>query len=101
MIGLPVLSRKIQVVRRRSVNGRREGYAIVPSRSEHHEGDAVLMGEGMTELPFRLDLLQFLADHRTGFLTQFFLLTTFIGDVGGYVLIIIGLYVLWDKRLAV
>jgi len=54
----------------------------------------------MTELPFRLDLLKFLADHRTGLLTQFFLLTTFVGDVGGYILIIVAIYVLYDKRLA-
>ena len=54
----------------------------------------------MTELPFRLDLIQFLADHRSAFLTDFFLLTTFIGDVGGYILIIVAIYVLYDKRLA-
>jgi hypothetical protein len=55
----------------------------------------------MTELPFRLDLIQFLADHRSAFLTDFFLLTTFIGDVGGYILIIVAIYVLYDKRLAI
>ena len=54
----------------------------------------------MTELPFHLDLLQFLVDHRTPFLTTFFQLATFLGEVEGYVLVVTLVYVAWDKRLA-
>jgi membrane-associated phospholipid phosphatase len=52
-------------------------------------------------LPFNLALVQFLADHRTAFLTKFFLAATFFGDVGSYILIVTLIYVAWDKKLAV
>jgi membrane-associated phospholipid phosphatase len=46
-------------------------------------------------------LMEFLAGHRTAFLTQFFLAVTAFGDVGGYILIATLIYVAWDKQLAV
>jgi hypothetical protein len=46
-------------------------------------------------------LIQFLADHRNVFLTKFFLVASFIGDVEGYILIITLIYVIWDKQLAI
>ena len=35
----------------------------------------------MGELPFSIDLLRFLADHRSEPLTQLFLCFTFLGDI--------------------
>ncbi len=45
--------------------------------------------------------MQFLADHRDVFLTKFFLLATFLGQVEGYILIVTLIYVMFDKTLAV
>jgi membrane-associated phospholipid phosphatase len=52
-------------------------------------------------LPFNMALMEFLADHRTAFLTHFFLAATFLGDTGGYILIATLIYVAWNKQLAV
>lgn len=51
-------------------------------------------------MPFGIELIQFLAEHRTEPATWFFQLFTFIGDLEGYVLVIAFLYVAVDKRLA-
>ena len=55
----------------------------------------------MAPLPFSLSLIQFLANHRTGFLTHFFIAVTFLGGAGGYLLIAILIYVAWNKQLAI
>jgi membrane-associated phospholipid phosphatase len=52
-------------------------------------------------LPFSLDLVQFLADHRTDFLTNFFLAVTSFGTAGVYILITLFIYVGWSKQLAI
>lgn len=54
----------------------------------------------MTELPFSIDLIRFLADVRTELLTEVFLFFTFLGEVEGYVLLISLIYVTYDKQLA-
>jgi membrane-associated phospholipid phosphatase len=55
----------------------------------------------MASLPFSITLIRFLAAHRTAFLTRVFLFSTFVGTVDGYILIVILIYVMYDKRLAV
>lgn len=62
--------------------------------------DAGGSSAGVAELPFGIELIQFLADHRHGVLTRFFQLFTFIGEIEGYVLVLALVYVLYDKRLA-
>jgi membrane-associated phospholipid phosphatase len=52
------------------------------------------------QLSFNVDLIQFLADSRSGFLTAFFAFCSFSGEIEGYVLIITGIYVMYDKALA-
>lgn len=54
----------------------------------------------MGQLSFNIDLIQFLADSRSGFLTGFFLFCSFIGETEGYVLVVTGIYVMYDKALA-
>jgi membrane-associated phospholipid phosphatase len=54
----------------------------------------------IAELPFSIDLVQFLVDTRTGLLTAVFLFFTFLGEVEGYVLVIALIYVTYDKKLA-
>jgi membrane-associated phospholipid phosphatase len=54
----------------------------------------------VSEPAFDLELIQFLADSRNGFLTAFFLFWSFLGETEGYVLILVGIYVLYDKALA-
>ncbi len=54
----------------------------------------------MTELPFNLELLQFLADHRIDLLTPFVRAISFLGEIEGYVLVIALVYAMVDKRLA-
>ncbi len=55
----------------------------------------------MAPLPFNMAVMEFLADHRTAFLTHFFLAATYLGDTGGYILIATLIYVAWNKQLAV
>ena len=55
----------------------------------------------MAPLPFNLGFVQFLADHRTVFLTKLFLAVTYFGGAGGYILIAIFIYVAWNKQLAI
>lgn len=55
----------------------------------------------MPELSFNLDLVQFLFEHRNTFATALFQLFTFIGDIEGYVLVVLLIHVAFDKRLAV
>jgi len=55
----------------------------------------------MSPLPFNMALMQFLADHRTVFLTRFFHAATFFGDFGGYILVATLIYVAWNKQLAI
>ena len=55
----------------------------------------------MSPLPFSLALVQFLAGHRTVFLTSFFHAVTFFGDSSGYLLVATLIYVAWNKRLAI
>jgi membrane-associated phospholipid phosphatase len=52
-------------------------------------------------LPFNMTVMEFLADHRTAFLTRFFLAATFFGNVSGFVLAATLIYVAWNKQLAV
>jgi membrane-associated phospholipid phosphatase len=55
----------------------------------------------MTPLPFSSALIRFLADHRTPALTKVFLLSTYAGEVYGYILVTTLIYVMYDKGLAV
>ncbi len=55
----------------------------------------------MTQLIFDMSVMRFLADHRTFLLTKFFLLASFVGQVDGYILVVILIYVMFDKTLAV
>ena len=55
----------------------------------------------MAPLPFNLQFVQFLADHRTNYLTRFFLDVTFFGGASAYLLIAIFIYVVWNKQLAI
>ena len=54
----------------------------------------------MSELSFDLELIQSLADSRSEPLTLFFLFCTALGATQGYVLIVTGIYVMYDKALA-
>lgn len=54
----------------------------------------------MSEPAFDLELIQFLADSRSGLLSAFFLFWSFLGETEGYVLILTGIYVMYDKALA-
>lgn len=55
----------------------------------------------MTPLPFHLEFIQFLADHRTVPLTRFFLAATSLGSFSAYLLIVTLIYVAWNKQLAI
>lgn len=55
----------------------------------------------MIHLHFSLPLVQFLADHRNPFLTRLCLAASFFGSANFYALVIIFLYVSWDKRFAI
>ena len=55
----------------------------------------------MASLPFNLALVQFFADHRTAFLTNFFLAAASFGSAGVYILFAILIYVAWNKQLAI
>ena len=55
----------------------------------------------MTELPFNLALVRFLADHRSEPLTALFSFFTFLGELEGYILLVVLVYVAFDKRLGV
>jgi membrane-associated phospholipid phosphatase len=55
----------------------------------------------MSELPFSLDLMHWLAEHRSPALTAFFTFFTFVGELEGYILLVVLAYVAFDKRLAV
>jgi membrane-associated phospholipid phosphatase len=50
---------------------------------------------------FNLQFVEFLADHRTLWLTRFFLLASTVGQANSYILLMLLLYVTWDKRLAI
>jgi membrane-associated phospholipid phosphatase len=52
------------------------------------------------ELSFDIELIRFLADHRTDLLTSLFQFFTFLGQTDGYILIVSLVYVAFDKRLA-
>jgi membrane-associated phospholipid phosphatase len=52
-------------------------------------------------LPFNMTVMEFLADHRTAFLTKFFLTATAFGTFSVYILIITLIYVAWNKQLAI
>ncbi len=54
----------------------------------------------MLELPFNLNLIQFLFENRTPPATALFQLFTFIGEIEGYVLVVVFVYVTYDKKLA-
>lgn len=54
----------------------------------------------MAPLPFNLGLVQLLADHRNAFLTDLSLAAAFLGGASGYILLVVLLYVAWNKRLA-
>jgi membrane-associated phospholipid phosphatase len=54
----------------------------------------------MQDLDFDLPLIQYLFEHRTPALTAFFQAWTFLGDMGGYILVVSLLFAAFDKRLA-
>ena len=53
----------------------------------------------MSPLPFNMHVMEFLASHRTPFLTHFFLAVSAFGDF--YTVIITLIYVAWNKKLAI
>src|SRR5262245_60811549 len=55
--------------------------------------------EANVDLHFNMAIMQWLADHRTPLLTAIFSFATFMGDAKGYILIVLGVYVMWDKAL--
>lgn len=55
----------------------------------------------MPALPFSIEIIQWLADHRSALLTVIFQAFSFSGDMQGYILIIALIYVAYEKRLAV
>jgi membrane-associated phospholipid phosphatase len=55
----------------------------------------------LAPLPFNLGLVQLLADHRDAFLTKLALAAAFLGATQGYILLILLIYVAWNKRMAV
>jgi membrane-associated phospholipid phosphatase len=54
----------------------------------------------MGELPFSIELIRVLADGRTELLTGLFQFFTFLGEVEGYVVLVMLVFVAYDKRLA-
>jgi hypothetical protein len=50
---------------------------------------------------FNMALMQFLAGHRTVFLTKFFLLFSDLGEIDGNILIATLIYVAFEKALAI
>jgi hypothetical protein len=50
---------------------------------------------------FRIDLIEWLAAHRHPVLTAILQAFTFLGELQGYILVIVLIYVAFDKRLAV
>jgi len=55
----------------------------------------------MVDLPWNLGIIKWLAAHRIEWLTNIFLVFTFLGDEMGYILIVISIYWLYSKRLSV
>jgi len=51
-------------------------------------------------LPFRIDWVQWLDEHRVSGLTEFFQAATFLGNVEGYILVVAFVFVAIDKGLA-
>ncbi|MHA2089467.1 MAG: phosphatase PAP2 family protein [Candidatus Kariarchaeaceae archaeon] len=55
----------------------------------------------MAELPFNEDILDSIADNRTGFLTSFFKTFTFLGSEEAYILLVVSIYWLYKKSFGV
>lgn len=55
----------------------------------------------MNELPFRADVVGWLADHRSGWLTPVLQGFTGLGEIEGYILVVVLIFVAFDKQLAV
>lgn len=55
----------------------------------------------MASLPFDTAVMKLLAEHRESPFTELFQLASFMGEVEGYVLIVVAVYVAFDKSLAV
>lgn len=55
----------------------------------------------MNELPFNLELMQFIFDHRVAWMTPFIQFFSFMGEVEGYVLVVTFIYTTYDKHLAI
>ncbi len=53
----------------------------------------------MADLPFNQDWIENIADNRISFLTTIFLVFTFLGATEGYILLIVGIYWLKDKKI--
>lgn len=54
----------------------------------------------MSDLPFNEDILDWLRDNRTDSLNAFFNFFTFLGSETGYILIVLGIYWLYNKNFA-
>ena len=54
----------------------------------------------MTHLHFNLGFVEFLANHRDIILTKLFIAASFVGGPLFYALLILTIYVIWDKQLA-
>ena len=55
----------------------------------------------MVDLPWNTDIIDWLLQNRTDFFTNVFLFFTFLGDSLGYIIIVITIYWLYDKKIAV
>ena len=55
----------------------------------------------MVDLPWNINIIDWLLQNRTDILTNIFLFFTFLGDSLGYIIIVITIYWLYDKKVAI
>ncbi len=55
----------------------------------------------MVDLPWNINIVDWLLQNRTDILTNIFLFFTFLGDSLGYIIVVITIYWLYDKKVAV
>lgn len=53
----------------------------------------------MAELPWNIGIIEFLAEHRNSILSPIFTFFTILGELNGYILVISGVYVLYNKNV--
>ncbi len=55
----------------------------------------------MVDLPWNINIIDWLLQNRTDILTNIFLFFTFLGDSLGYIIVVITIYWLYDKKVAI